>query len=221
MATLLQGQPLPLRGDGLRQKRLRIPHGTERDSAIFRPVQLDCPAKIRPIEIDFLVLNLVALDPSDRNVVDRRLKIGISPIDSDLRVGYAVEYESRRSDLECRAAIDTAQPLQDEVEPEHEVAGPIVLLWLADPKLDPPDMAVVPGHLLEVGFCLCNRHQLSSNAALSGPASGASLGPLERDVGQLIRRYRLDTGLRKCASSHFTISVLKSGGICPPGNAGP
>ena len=66
---------------------MRIPHGTERDSAIFRPVQLDRPAKIRPIEIDLLVLNLVAFDPSDGDVVDRRLKIGVSPIDS----GYAVE----------------------------------------------------------------------------------------------------------------------------------
>jgi hypothetical protein len=43
--------------------------------------------------------------------VDRRLKIGVSSIDSDLRVGYAVQYESRRSDLECRAAIDTPPTL--------------------------------------------------------------------------------------------------------------
>jgi hypothetical protein len=63
-----------------------------------------------------------------------------------------VKHEGRRGDPELRSPADAAQPLDDEIDPEQEVAGPVALLGIPRPDIEPPGVAVVPGQALEVRF---------------------------------------------------------------------
>jgi hypothetical protein len=46
---------------------------------------------------------------------------------------YPVKHEGRRGDPELRSPADAAQPLDDEIDPEQEVAGPAALLGIPRP----------------------------------------------------------------------------------------
>jgi hypothetical protein len=143
---------LPIAQHRLCQQRLGEAHGAEGDLAAGRPVEPNLPPVVRPIEVDLLIGDGRPLDPIDGHRMDRGPEAAVAPVDRDPRVGDAVEHEGRRGDPELRAPADAAQSLDDEVDPEQEVAGPVALVRIAHDDIEPSEVAVVPGQALEVRF---------------------------------------------------------------------
>src|SRR5215471_5100081 len=115
---------------------------------------------IRPIEVDLLILNGFTQNSCDRDSVNRYPVAAVSPIDRNIGIGDSMKDQCRRSNPESRIPADAAKPFDDEVESDNEIASPIPLVGISHGELDPPDVAVVPGHLLEVSFCLDDGHKL-------------------------------------------------------------
>src|SRR5262245_47937161 len=183
---------LPLADNGLREEGLRKPHRSKRDFASMRPIQLDPPMVVGSIEVDLLILNGFTQNSRDRDFMNRYPVTAVSPIDRNLGIGDSVKDQRRRSNPESRIPADAAKPFDDEIEADNEIASPIPLVGVSHGELDPPDVAVVPGHLLEVSFCLDDGHKCSVKALAlypsrsAGTASSAStqLGQQDRSQAQ-------------------------------------
>ena len=183
---------LPLADNRLREEGLRTPHRSKRDFTSLRPIQLDPPMVVGSIEVDLLILNGFTHNSRDRDFMNRYPVTAVSPIDRNLGIGDSVKDQRRRSNPESRIPADAAKPFDDEVEADNEIASPIPLVGVSHGELDPPDVAVVPGHLLEVSFCLDDGHKCSVKALAlypsrsAGTASSAStqLGQQDRSQAQ-------------------------------------
>jgi hypothetical protein len=130
----------------------------ESDRAGLRPIEVDAPAVVRAVEQHPLILDAFAVDAIDRHGVQRRLVPAGAPVHGDLEIRDAMERQRRRGDAERRAFADAADPLDDEVDVERQVARPVGGVGIAGLEDQPPDVAVVPGEALEVGVSLHRGH---------------------------------------------------------------
>src|SRR5262245_32266028 len=89
-------------------------------------------------------------DAIDENLRRRRLESTSSPIDCDLQIADNVERQPGWSDPEARRLVDSTKPLDDVIDVENHVRGPVVLVRIAGLKLHSPDVAIVPRQLFEV-----------------------------------------------------------------------
>src|SRR6188768_3061512 len=101
------------------------------DFAAGGPIGPDRPPIVAPVEKYLLLFHWLSHDAVDRDRVDRRLKAALAPAHADARVGDAVKYERRRRDPELERLVHPADPFDDEVEVEREVAGPVARVWVA------------------------------------------------------------------------------------------
>src|SRR4051812_33968264 len=140
---LLAGQGW-LAAEGLRESPC-----AECDLSALRPIARDAKTVIRPVEKYLLVGDARSLDVSDRDRVQRRPMPRRPPENSNAGIGHAVKDECCRCDAELCRAVDAAQPLDDVVDIECEIAEPVVGP-ISRAKLDAPDMAVMPRESIEV-----------------------------------------------------------------------
>ena len=78
-----------------------------------------------------------------------------------------MEDEGCRRDAELSSATDAADPLDDEIDVEREIAGPVPIRT-AGAELDRPDVTVVPEKAIEVGFVEDHCHVTEPVVAPSG-----------------------------------------------------
>ena len=80
------------------------------------------------------------------------LRTQTPPVDVDLRIGHPMEDESCRGHSELSASTSAADPFHDEIDVEHEIAGPVPIVWVTGTQLNPPDVTVVLREATEVRF---------------------------------------------------------------------
>src|SRR5919106_3933467 len=76
----------------------------------------------------------------------------MTPVDVDLRIRDAMEDKGCRRHPKLSSAANTAHPLDDEINVEREIAGPVLIVRVANAELDRPNVAVVPGEAIEIRF---------------------------------------------------------------------
>lgn len=131
-------------------QRLGKANRAKADHAALGPVEQNPPAIVGPVEVDLLVSDRLALDPIDGHRVHRGSEPAVTPVDLDAQIRDPMEDEGRWGDAKLRAAADAAEPLNDEINVQDEIARPVRLASVAGAQLEPPDVAIVPGHLVEV-----------------------------------------------------------------------
>jgi len=76
--------------------------------------------------------------------------VALVAIERDAEVGRVVEGERRRRDAERDLAVRAADPFDDVVDVEDEVARPIAAIRIARLEPESVDRVVVPGELREI-----------------------------------------------------------------------
>ena len=121
---------LSLQEDRLRQECLRESYRPERDLA-FGPVERNPPAEVGAIQMDFLVLDPLAIDAIDRDRVKCILEAAGTPIDADPRIGDTMEDELGGCYSEGKPCRFGVLPFDNEVQVKHQVICPIIFIWVA------------------------------------------------------------------------------------------
>src|SRR5262245_61817920 len=98
----LQRQTLLIRKHRLGPQRLGEVDSTKDDLALLRRIQSYRPFVVGSIEEDFLIRDLFTADMVDGNFVQSDLESCIAPIDIQLQIRYAMEYQRRRRNAELR-----------------------------------------------------------------------------------------------------------------------
>src|SRR3954463_2223759 len=83
-------------------------------------------------------------DLRDGGGMNQQLAAAITPVDSDLQISHRMKGQGRRRQLEPPGPLEPAERVDDQIDAQDEVAGPIAFVRVARDDLELPDAAVVP-----------------------------------------------------------------------------
>jgi hypothetical protein len=72
-----------------------------------------------------------------------------------------MEYEGCWCHPKPSSSANTAAPVDDEIDIEREIAGPILIVRISDAELNRPNVTVVPRETIEIRFRV--GHRFSAN----------------------------------------------------------
>lgn len=181
--TLLTYEP------GIGPEHLGVPAGTERDLAGRRRVQADRPTPKR-----VWTHQTLPSDPVDGQFTHRGAPLAVAMIYGKLEISEVVKRQRGRRHAEAGLPGIFTNPLDDEVNVEHQIAAPILPFAIAKIKPYPVDEVVVPTPDEIVVVCatvLGISRQRGSRFLLLSSSSRHNWAPCNAQNTDLIRQQRV------------------------------